>query len=142
MDLDDFAKGAVVSLLTDQVDAKAGLASKVALAVVAVSAVVAVLADSWIRWLVIFVLLLGLGLLTFVFITKRLAVGIINRLAPPVDLANARQTFDMAIAEADVPTGPIGLLRLVWRLRKGVGPEVERLGEVVTRLRGELGRSS
>lgn len=139
MDLDDFAKGAVASLLTDQVDAKAGFASKVALVVVAVSVVVAVLADGWIRWLVIFVLLLGLALLVFVFITKRLAVGIINRLAPPVDLANARQTFGTAIAEADVPTGPIGLLRLVWRLRKGVGPEIERLGEVVTRLRSELG---
>lgn len=138
MDLDDFARGAVASLLADQVDAKTGFVSKVGLGIVLAAAVVAVATAGVVRWLAVFVLLVGLALVLFVFVSKRLAMGIINRLAPPVDLANARQGFDAAIAEADLPTGPVAFLRLMWRLRKGVGPEVERLGAVVTRLRTDL----
>ncbi|MDX2343719.1 MAG: hypothetical protein QNL12_08330 [Acidimicrobiia bacterium] len=138
MDLDDFARGAVASLLTDQVDAKTGLVTKVTLAVVVAAVVAAVAIDGVIRWLAMVVIVLGLALALFVFISKRLALGIINRLAPAVDLAGSRQQFDSAIAEADLPMGPVGFLRLIWRLRKGVGPEVERLGAVVTRLKSEL----
>jgi len=139
MELDDFARGVVASLLTDQVKDKTGLAYKVA-GVVAVLALLGVIfVDGWLRWLLVLVLLVGLALLVFVFVTKRLALGIVNRIGPPADLTNARQYFDSAIAEADLPTGPAGFLRLIWRLRKGVGPEVERLGDVVTKLKGQLG---
>ena len=138
MDFDDFAKGAVASLLTDQVDAKTGLANKVGWVVAGLALLGAVMADGWLRWLAVLVVVFALFALLFVFITKRLAKGLINRLAPPADLSNARQHFDTAIAEADIPTDPVGFLRLVWRLRKGVGPEIERLGTVVTRLKGEL----
>jgi hypothetical protein len=55
-----------------------------------------------------------------------------------MDLANSRQHFDTAIAEADIPTDPLGFLRLIWRLRRGVGPGLERLGAVVTRLLSDL----
>jgi hypothetical protein len=33
-------------------------------------------------------------------------------------------------------------LRLMWRLRQGVGPEIERLGAVVARLQGQLDEPS
>lgn len=138
MDLDDFAKGAVASLLTDQVEAKTGLATKITLAVAFAALVIAVLAGGFFRWLAVFVLVIAVALFLFVFVSKRLATGIINRLAPPMDLANSRQHFDTAIAEADIPTGPVAFLRLIWRLRKGVGPELERLGAVVIRLRSDL----
>jgi len=138
MDLDDFARGAVASLLTDQVEAKTGLVTKVSLGVAVVAILIVVLVDGFFRWLALFVVVAALALVVFVFVSKRLATGIINRLAPPMDLANASQHFDSAVAEADIPTGPIGFLRLIWRLRNGVGPELERLGAVVTRLRSEL----
>ena len=139
VELDDFAKGAIASLLTDQVEAKAGLAYKVAGAAGALALIGGVFLDGWLRWLLVLVLLIALALLAFAFITKRLAMGIINRIHPPMDLTNARQHFGHAIEEADIPTGPAGFMRLIWRLRKGVGPEIERLGAVVTQLRGELG---
>lgn len=41
------------------------------------------------------------------------------------------ERFSTAVEEADLPTGPASLLRLIWRLRKGVGPEIERLVGVV-----------
>ena len=138
MDLDDFAKGAVASLLSDQVGAKTGLAYKVGWVGSGLALAGVVFLDGWLRWLAVLVLLVGLAALAFVFITKRLATTLINRIAPPVDLANARQHFDTAIAEADLPTGPVGFLRMIWRMRKGVGPEIDRLGAVVTRLKGEL----
>lgn len=138
VELDDFAKGAVASLLTDQVNDKTGLAYKVAGVFAALSLIGVILLDGWLRWLILFALLVGLALLAFVFVTKRLAMGLISRIAPPVDLANSRQHFDAAISEADLPTGPIGFLRLIWRLRKGAGPEIERLGDVVTKLKAQL----
>lgn len=138
MDLDNFVKGAVAALLTDQVAAKTGPVTKITLAVAAASLVVAVLADAFFRWLAVFVILVALALVVFVFVSKRVAIGIINRLAPPIDLTNSRQHFDTAIAEADIPTGPVGFLRFIWRLRRGVGPELERLGVVVSRLRSGL----
>ena len=138
MELDDFAKGAVASLLTDQVNGKTGLAYKVGGVVAVLALVGAIFLDGWLRWLLVFVLLMGLAVLAFVFVTKRLAMALINRIAPPVDLANSRQHFAAAIEEADIPTGPAGFFRLIWRLRKGVGPEIERLGEVVTRLESQL----
>ena len=138
MHLDDFAKGAVASLLSDQVGAKTGLAYKVGWVGSGLALVGAVFLDGWLRWLAVLVLVVGLAALVFVFVTKRLATALINRIAPPVDLADAWQHFDTAIAEADLPTGPVGFLRMIWRMRKGVGPEIDRLGAVVTRLKGEL----
>ena len=134
MDLDS-VKGVVSALLTDQVDDKTGLAAKIGWIVFAACAVFAVAADGWLRGLGVFVALLSLLFLAFVSVTKGLAKGIINRFAPPADVGDVRQQFSTAIDEADLPTGPAGFMRLIWRLRKGVGPEVERLAAVVGGLR-------
>jgi hypothetical protein len=142
MELDEFAKGAVGSLLTDLVRAKTGLAYKVAVVIAALAFVGALIADGWLRWIAVLLLLVGLAFLVFVFVTKRIAMALINRMAPPADLANVRQHFDAAIEQADIPTGPVGFLRLMWRLRQGVGPEIERLGAVVARLQGQLDEPS
>lgn len=138
MDLDDFAKGAVASLLTDQVNAKTGFATKVSAAVLLLALVGAFAADGFFRWLAVFVVVVALAALLFIFVTKRLATGIINRVAPPADLGNAGAAFSNALAEAELPTGPVGFLNLIWRLRKGVGPEIERLGAVVAKLKSQL----
>ncbi len=92
----------------------------------------------WLRWLAVIVVLLALAFLFFVLLSQRFAQAIINRFAPPVDMAQTRTSFESAIAEADIPTGPASFLRLVWRLRKGAGPEIERLATVVNRLRADL----
>ena len=139
MELDDVAKGAVAAVLTDQVETKTGFAYKVAGAVSVVALVGAFLIDGWLRWLIILVLLAGLAGLGFLFVSKRLALRLINRLAPPADLSSIRHKIDGAIAEANLPTGPVGFLKMIWRLRKGVGPEIERLGSVIARFKSDLG---
>ena len=139
MDLDDFAKGAVAALLTDQVDAKTGLANRVGAVVAVLALLGAIFLDGFLRGFSIFVLLVALAFLAFVFLSKRFAKVLINRLAPPADLADARLHFEAAVEEAEIPTGPVGFLKLIWRLRKGIGPEVERLGAVVSRLKDNLG---
>ena len=42
---------------------------------------------------------------------------------------------------ADLPTGPIAIVRFLFRLRNGVGSEVRRLGTVMEDLRTELAAS-
>jgi hypothetical protein len=138
MDVDDIAKGVVAALLTDQVDDKTGLATKVGLVVLVVSGIGLFVMDGWLRWLAVVVVLLALAFVLFVFISKRLAKAMINRFASPADIGDVRANFDTAIAEAGIPTGPTSFLRMLWRLRKGVGPEIDRLTSVVNRLRREL----
>jgi hypothetical protein len=137
VDIEEFGRGVAAALLTDQVSDKAGLAYKVGVVAVALTAVSTVVTDSWLRWLALLFCLFALGFVLLVFITKRFATATISRIAPPVDIASARTQFDVAVAEADIPTGPVGFLRLMWRLRKGVGPEVDRLIAVVNQLRSE-----
>jgi len=137
MDIEEFGRGVAAALLTDQVSDKAGFAYKVGVVAVALTAVSTVVTDSWLRWLALLFCLFALGFVLFVFITKRFATATISRIAPPVDIASARTQFDVAVAEADIPTGPVGFLRLMWRLRRGVGPEVDRLIAVVNQLRSE-----
>ena len=138
MDADDFVKGVAAALLNDQLDNKTDLAYKATGVVAAIGVVAAVVGDGWVRWLAVLVVILTLAVIVFVFVTKRLARGVINRFAPPVAIGDARAQFETAVAEADIPTGPASFMRLVWRLRKGVGPEVERLTGVVNRLRSDL----
>ena len=137
MDVDDIVKGVVAALLTDQIDDKTGLATKVGLLVVVIAGIAGFAADGWLRWLGVVVVLVALAFLAFVYVSKRLAKAMIGRFAPPADIDDVRANFDTAIAEADIPTGPASFLRMIWRLRKGVGPEIDRLAGVVNRLRGE-----
>lgn len=117
---------------------KTGLAYKVAggLALVGLVGVVA-LDGAW-RGMSIALFVIGLIALAFVALSRWLALRLITRFAPPSRRADVGEHFDAAVAEADLPTGPMAFLRLVWRLRKGISPEVERLGAVVVRLQKRL----
>ena len=139
MQITEVAKGVVAALLTDLVKSKTSLASQVLGAIAVLGVLGVVLLSGFWRALAVVVLVLCLGGLVFVFLSRRMALGMVARIAPPTELSGVRGHFDAALAEADLPTGPAGFLRLIWRLRKGVGPEVERLGEVVARLQQELG---
>ena len=139
MQLDNIAKGVVAALLTDQVREKTGLAYKMGAAVAAVALIGVVSLGGFWRGMAVVILLLSLLALLFVYVSRRFALVLVSRIAPPAELAGAREHFDAALTEADLPTGPVAFLRLIWRLRKGVGPEVERLGEVVGRLQDRLG---
>lgn len=117
---------------------KTGLAYKVAGGFAALGLVGMMMLDGIWSGLSFALLMIALGALAFVFLSKRLALRLVARIAPPSELAEIGEHLDVAVAEADLPTGPMAFIRLVWRLRKGIGPEVERLGEVVARLEERL----
>ena len=47
--------------------------------------------------------------------------------------------MERAVEELDLPTGPVSVLRLLWRLRRGVDEEIERVREIGAELTARLG---
>lgn len=94
--------------------------------------VLAVVFDGGWRWLaaVLFVAALVATLATFVVGT--MALVLVRRVVSTEqrDLSDAGDAVDRAVEELDLPTGPVSALRLLWRLRKGVGEEVDRVTEI------------
>ena len=134
MDIDDFGRGVAAALLTDQVNAKTGLAFKVSTLILLGAIILTVVTDSWLRWPILLVAFVVAAFIAVVWASKRFAVATISRIAPPMDITSARSRFDVALAEADLPTGPVPFLRMLWRLRKGVASEFDRLVEIVKHL--------
>ena len=141
VDLDDLARGLVSGVLTEQVSARGKGVQKVGLAAGALALIVAVIASGWLRWLLVFVALVAVGIAIAAWVARKLAVRAIHRFAEPKDLAQHRSAISAAIDDADLPTGPIAVLGLLWRLRKGVGPEVDRVRAIVSRLKTQLDTS-
>lgn len=107
--------------------------------VVAVIAVVlAVVTSGWWTafWAVIAVVAGGsAGLVWLLGVVAR---RLISRLGPP--LTGHRQAVAQALDEADLPTGPLSLLRLGRRVQKaGADDELRRLWSIVDDLRADLG---
>lgn len=143
MDADDLAKGLVAGLLMDQVGDRGRLAIGAGLAVGAVALVGAVFTGGVLRWLLVLLVLVALGVAAAAWLVRRVALATIRRFAEPRDVAGHRQAIDHAIDRADLPTGPLAVARTLWRLtRGGPGAEVDRLRKVLADLRTELTETS
>jgi hypothetical protein len=99
--------------------------------VAALGLIGAVAADGALRVLSVLVLLLGLAVAIVAWVARRSALWAIRRFAEPADVAEHRAAFDAAIERAALPTGPIAIVRFLFRLRRGAGAEVARLHDVV-----------
>lgn len=132
------ARSLVAGLLTDQVSER-GLVLQRMFAVGAALAVAAWLfLDGWYRWLVAPLLVLcAVGFLAMVA-GRRLLLRAIARIAPPRHLADVNAAVRHALDEADLPNSPLAVARMVWRLRRGVTPELRRLRTVVDKVASEL----
>lgn len=130
----NLARGIVAGLVTEQVEARAKFVSLLGLGAAFIGLIGAFALDGVWRGLAILVVVVGLLAAFVVYLLRRLAVGAIGRFASPVSLGDKRELIAKAIDTADLPSGPITALRFLRRIRKGVGPEFERLRDILDEL--------
>lgn len=135
---DDVAKGIVASMLENQVKAKGSIARWIGIAVLALGLLFAIFLGGFFRGLGITMVLVGLIVILAVALIRALALGTIRKFAMPHSIAEKREEIDIATEKADLPTGPLSVIRFLYRLRKGVGTEVERLDKIIDDLRDEM----
>lgn len=138
VDVKDLARGLVAGLLMETVEARGRLAARVAVIVAVLAVVGAVVADGGLRIVLVILGLIALAVAAISVLLRRLVVAAIRRIGQPRRLDAHRAAIDRAIEQAELPTGPVSALKTAWRLRKGVGPEVDRLHGIVDRLTTEL----
>lgn len=111
-----------------------------ALAVGVVCVAIGLFTDGFARWLFLVVAVLSLFAAVAIWITGTVALWMVRRVVSSNqrDLSDAGEAVDDAVAEPDLPTGPMSVLRLVWRLRRGVDDEVARVRAVGDELRERL----
>lgn len=135
---DDVARGIVAGMLEQQVKNKGSFARWLGIAVLVLGLLSAVLFGGFLRGLGITMVLVGLIIILIVALIRALALGTIGKFATPQSIAEKRDEIAIATDKADLPTGPIAVIRFLYRLRKGVGPEVARLDKIMDDLRDEL----
>ena len=137
-DVDDLVIGLVAGSLIDQVRAK----SRVVLTALGVVGVVAiaglVAAPTWGKVVCALILAAVVVGVLLAFVARRAIVALLDRGIDRTDLASHRDAVDRAVAELDIPSGPISMARLAWRLRRGTGDEVDRIKTVALRLQNDL----
>lgn len=135
---DDVAKGIVAGMLENQVKAKGSIGRWVGIAILVVGLLFAVFLGGFFRGLGITMVLVGLIIILTVALIRALALGTIRKFATPHSIAEKREEIAIATEKADLPTGPLSVIRFLFRLRKGVGSEVERLDTILDDLREEM----
>lgn len=93
---------------------------------------------------VLFLLIVGFAVLgcALVLALRSVAVRVLRRIAPPVDVTGHREAVQEAVDQLALPTGPISGLRVAWRLRDGIDDEVANAEEVIAVLRARLDPSA
>lgn len=135
---DDLARGLVAGMLEKQVKLRGSLARWTGIAIVVLGLLGAVIFGGFVRGLGITMVLVGLIIILMVALIRALALGTIRKFATPQSIAEKREEIEAATEKADLPTGPMSVIRFLYRLRKGVGVEVERLDKIMDDLRDEL----
>lgn len=134
----DLARGLISGWLTDQVNNRGDLPLKGGFALGLVGLVVAVFASGWWRAPGVILFFIGLTVFGVVWLVQRAAKFAISRFATPRSLAGQHQEIQNAIDDMDLPTSPLAILRFLNRVRKGPGPELDRIQLVVGRLSDRL----
>ncbi len=137
----ELGRGLVAGMLERQIKGRGSVVRWLGVAVMVIGVVAAVGWGGFVRGLGITLVLVGLIVVLLVSLIRTVALAAINKFATPTSLAEKREVIDRAMDRADLPTGPISIVRFLVRLRKGVGPEVTRLDTVLDDLREELALS-
>lgn len=133
-DVELVARGLISGWLTDQVDDRGGVPLKIGVGVALFGLLGAVFTDGVLRALFVIVLLVGAVVATAVWIARWLAIRGIRWFGEPRGLRQHRGEIQAAIDEADLPTGPLAIARFLFRLRRGVSAEVDRVQGIVNEL--------
>lgn len=89
---------------------------------------------SWLQPPMIFVAtLIGISWLGGV-VTRWIAMRLVRLIAAPARFGEYEDEVAEALNEADLPTAPLAAIRFVWRLRRGVTVERDRLIELTRRV--------
>lgn len=134
-------RGLVAGMLERQVRERGSFVRWIGVGIMVVGLIAAVGWGGFVRGLGITLVLVGLIVVLLVMLVRTMALAAINKFATPTSLAEKREVIDRAMGRADLPTGPISIVRFLVRLRKGVGPEVARLDAVLDDLRADLALS-
>ncbi len=136
---DDLGRGVIAGWLIDQVDARGSVPLWIGWITAALGLVLIVIGGGAVRAIGVLVLLVGVVIALAVVTLRAAARAAIRRFAQPSSIAAHEADIAAAVDRADLPTGPLSIIRFLWRLRRGVGSEVERVRDVVADLGTELG---
>lgn len=128
-------------MLEKQISDRGSVVRWIGIGTMVVGGLAAVAFGGFMRGLGITLVLVGLIIVLIVGLVRTMALSAINRFATPTSIAEKREVIDQAMESADLPTGPISIVRFLYRLRKGVGPELRRLDTVMHDLRDDLAAS-
>lgn len=134
----DLMKSLVVGFVLDLIRDRTRIVILAGAFVAVVSVVLVIVLDGPVRWLAVLTVLLGIAMIVITWGARRLATAILSRFAPPELAEDQRDRVTAAIEEAGIPTGPLSGTRFAWRLRRGVGTEVDRVLDVARRLQADL----
>ena len=97
-----------------------------------VTLVLVLILDGGWRWLAVAAFVLAALATMTIWLVGTFALLLVRRVvsADQRDLSGAGDAVDQAVDELDLPTGPVSALRLLWRLRRGVGEEVDRVRDI------------
>lgn len=133
----ELGKSLVAGFAADLVRSKSKAVGVAAGVIATGSLILAALLDGGLAWLFGFVAIAALGVLLVTVIGRWLLLRAVKLVADPA--SDPQQRVKAALEEADLPTGPVRVVRLLARLgRGGADDEIDRLRGVVTRLADDL----
>jgi len=138
---DELGRGLVAGMLEKQISDRGSVGRWIGIGIMGAGGLMAIGFGGFMRGLGITLVLVGLIVVHVVALIRTMALGAIRRFAAPTSIAEKRAVIDHATERADLPTGPISIVRFLYRLRKGVGPELQRLDTILDDLRDELAAS-
>lgn len=137
-DVDDLVIGLVAGSVIDQIRAKSKTILT-ALGVVGILAIAGlVAAPTWGKVVCGLILAAVVAGALFTVVARRAVVALLDRGIDRTDLGAHREAVDRAVEELELPSGPVSMARLAWRLRRGTGQEVDRIKAIAVRLQSEL----
>ncbi|MDH4171327.1 MAG: hypothetical protein OEW42_17230 [Acidimicrobiia bacterium] len=135
MNVEALTRGLVAGYIADVITDRTAPPIRFGAIGAVVAMVGAAISDGW--WRAPFVLF-AITVAAVSWAVQRLALIGIARIGPPI--SGHRQAVGRALEEADLPTGPLSLLRLGRRVfTRGMGHEFDRLITIVADLDASLG---
>ncbi len=138
---DALGPGLVAGMLQKQIADGRSIGRWVGIASMVIGALGAVAFGGSMRGLGITLVLIGLIIVLVVALVRAMALGSIRRFATPTSIAEKRGVIDQTMETADIPRGPVSVVRFLYGVSKGAKPEVERLTTVMDDLRDDLAAS-
>ena len=138
---DDLGRGLVAGMLQQRVSDSGSIGRRVSVGMMVGGGLAAVGFGGFMRGLGITFVLVGLIIVLVNALIRTMALSAIGGFATPTSIVEKRAVINRTMEQADLPTGPISVIRFLYRLRNGVTSEQRRLERVMDDLRDDLAAS-